>query len=413
MTEYVFGFWGCFFGAAVLMLAGAAFAFTRGLRLIAVNAAASALVSALFVAAFLGGLPIDDAGTRDRCLSVITLGAALLLFYLQLSMLGALRKSGLPQRTKFALAAIALITIVASAKLKSLQGLQLSLAVSGAMALLALGLTMRSAWRGDRLAWMMVFGTSNMLMALAGLGSIALNRANASWQVHVASALASTLYITTTALALWLRYCYLIELREVMAHGPSYDPVTRMRSHSETGLMVGDAFKNYRDKQVPLGMIVLSIGNLFVLQKLYGQAAVNHVLFVCAGRLRRIAPAYVDMGRLADDSFLLLIRNGADALALLELAVAVQTGLSRPVVLHTSLESMATLRHQTRWTAEVGVGVQRVWRADERASKAVAMARGMSRTAWSFPSRVAWYDDDRGEIVGVPLAVTERGPQNR
>ena len=63
--------------------------------------------------------------------------------------------------------------------------------------------------------------------------------------------------------------------------------------------------------------------------------------------------------------------------------------------------------------AEIGVGVQRVWRVDARAAKTVAMARGMSRAAWSFPSRVAWYDDDRGEIVGVPQAVSSKRLQNR
>lgn len=47
------------------------------------------------------------------------------------------------------------------------------------------------------------------------------------------------------ASVLWTRYSYLIELNQVMAHGPSYDPVTRMRSHSETGNMVGAAFKHY------------------------------------------------------------------------------------------------------------------------------------------------------------------------
>ena len=110
------------------------------------------------------------------------------------------------------------------------------------------------------------------------------------------------------------------------------------------------------------------------------------------------------VGRLADDSFLLLVRGRVANQALLALAWSVQTRLSRSVVLHTSSEAMSTACHQTRWEAEIGVGVQRVWRVDARAAKAVAMVRGMSRTAWSFPSRVAWYDDDRGEIVGAPLA---------
>jgi hypothetical protein len=32
----------------------------------------------------------------------------------------------------------------------------------------------------------------------------------------------------------------------------------------------------------------------------------------------------------------------------------------------------------------------------------VAGARAMSRTAWSFPSRMAWYDEAAGSIAELP-----------
>ena len=166
--------------------------------------------------------------------------------------------------------------------------------------------------------------------------------------------------------------------------------------------MVGAAFKHYRDEPVPLGVIVVSIANLPVLEKLYGPAAVNHALFICAGRLRRVVPVHVEMGRLAGDGFLLLMHNCSDSGALLQLAHTVQAQLAKSVVLNTSSESASLGKQRTHWSAEVGVGVQRVSRTDARASRAVAMGRGISRTAWSYPSRVAWYDDSSGEIVGMP-----------
>lgn len=406
MDKFIFGFWGAYFGAIVLMLAGAAFAFAHGLHQIARNAALAALASALFVMAFLGGLPIDNVNNLHRCMAALTIGIAALLFYLLLSILGLLRRPRLPRRIKMILLGLSTMVITAGAAQTPLRALALSLTVGGMLGLLAFAFSFRHALRGDRQAWVMVAGVFSMLLALTGLGLIALDRAQESWQLHIGSAVAGTLFIANMTSVLWMRYHYLIELREVMAHGPSHDPVTRMRSHSETGQMVGNAFKSYQDNPVPLGMIVVSINNLLVLRKLYGQAAVNHALFVCAGRLRRTVPAYVEMGRIADDGFLLLARNCADSPVLLELARAVQVCLSRSVVLHTSLDAMTNARHQTRWAADVGVGVQRVWRVDARAAKTVAMARGMSRTAWSFPSRVVWYDDDRGEIVGVPLAAS-------
>lgn len=403
MTNYIFGFWGSYFGATALTLAGAVFAFFWQLHRIALNAAMAAVLSAVFVLAFLGGLPIDEEANLQRCLALVSIVVSVSLFYMLLSVLGLLRVTVLRWRVMVTLAVLALAAMAVSCLLPSVQALQLGLTVCGVAGLFALLLSVRSALRGDRLAWVLLSGVVCMLMAVAGLGWIALNRGEVPWLVHAFSAVAATVYIALVATVLWMRYSYLIELREVMVHGPSHDPVTRMRSYSATGSMVGSAFKNYHDDPVPLGMIVVSIGNLPVLQNLYGQAAVNHALFVCAGRLRRTVPAYVDMGRLADDSFLLLVRGSVASQTLLELAAAVQTRLSQSVVLHTSPEAMSTLRHQTRWEAEIGVGVQRVWRVDARAAKAVAMVRGMSRTAWSFPSRVAWYDDDRGEIVGAPL----------
>src|SRR5690606_40395944 len=90
------------------------------------------------------------------------------------------------------------------------------------------------------------------------------------------------------------------ELAEVLAHGPSYDPVTRMRSHNETGQMVGDIFFRRNAEARPIGVLAVCIANLYALENLHGRAAFNHALFVCASRLRRCVPQNVEMGRLAE-----------------------------------------------------------------------------------------------------------------
>jgi len=384
------------------MLAGSVFVSIRSLRRVALNAALSAVVSAFFVLAFLDALPIEDADTLSRFLAHVASVVSALLAYLLFSMLGLLRQREVRRRTMQALAALAAVVMMSGWLTQPQQALSLSLAMVYLLGLGALILSLRSALRGDRLAWMAVSGVLFMLVALAGLGWIALDRAHVPWQVHAASAIAGTAYMATMASVLWMRYAYLIELHQVMAYGPGYDPVTRMRSHSETANMVGAAFKHYRDEPVPLGVIVVSIANLPVLEKLYGPAAVNHALFICAGRLRRVVPVHVEMGRLAGDGFLLLMHNCSDSGALLQLAHTVQAQLAKSVVLNTSSESASLGKQRTHWSAEVGVGVQRVSRTDARASRAVAMGRGISRTAWSYPSRVAWYDDSSGEIVGMP-----------
>lgn len=406
MEQFVTGFWGCYFGVTALMLAGSAFAFMRSVHRVALNAALSAIASAFFVLAFLGAVPIEDAGTGARFLAYVACSVSTLLAYLLFSILGLLRQPRTRRRAILTLVALAATSIAAGQLMSPLQALALGTALACLLGVVALAFSVRSALRGDPLAWVAVTGVFFMLIAIAGLGWIALDRADVPWQVHVVSAMAATVYLALMALLLWSRYSYLIELHQVMEYGPSYDPVTRMRSHSETGQMVGAAFKHYRVEPSPLGVIVFSIANLQVLEKLYGLPAVNHALFVCAGRLRRVVPDHVEMGRLADDSFLLLMRNCKDSGKLIQLARTVQARLSRSVVLDTRLDAAAPGKQQTRWVADVGAGVLKVSRIDARAASAVAMARGIARTAWSYPSRVGWHDEKSGEIVGMPVVAS-------
>jgi hypothetical protein len=100
---------------------------------------------------------------------------------------------------------------------------------------------------------------------------------------------------------------------------------------------------------------------------------------------------------------LLLMRNCHDSGDLIHLARRVQAALSRSVVLNTSLDAGTAASQQTRWVAEVGVGVLRVSKTDARAASAVGMGRGMSRAALSYPSRIAWFDETSGEIVDMPV----------
>jgi GGDEF domain-containing protein len=406
MEKFVIGFWGCYFGATALMLVGSALAYRHSLRRIARNAGVSALASLFFVVAFLGWLPIDDANTLARLLAHIASVVSALLAYLLFSVLGVLRQAATRRRTLLALAALAAGELAIGWVLEALQALALSAAMACLLGGVALFFAMRSAARGERLAKVAVAGLCFMLLAVVGLSWIALDRAHVPWQVHALSAMAGTAYLACMATVLWLRYFYLFELKEVLAHGPGYDSVTRMRTHAETGNMVGAAFKLYQDDPSPLGMIVVTIANLYMLEKLYGLSAVNHALFVCAGRLRRSLPGHVDMGRLGDDGFLLLQYNCKDSGALIQLGRRVQAHLSKSVVLNTGTDANA-LEHpqkrRTRWAADVGVGVLRVSKADARAATSVAMGRGMSRTAWSYPSRVAWFDEKSGEIVAMPV----------
>ena len=396
MDSMAAGFWGAYFGTATLMVLAALGVFLRSHRRVALMAGLSAVVSAGFAFAYLGGIPVQGEA-EARVLAHVAVIAAITLALMLLALLGLLRRGPIARRVVTVLAAIGVAVIALGWLLEPSQALALSSVVAVAIGSVMLVVSFRSARRGDRLAWTTVSGIAFMLVAVSGLSWIALDR-SVPWPVHAVSAVAGMAYLSAMALALWTRYSYLLELAEVMAHGPSYDPVTRMRSHSETGQLVGDVFFRRDAEPRPIGVLAICLSNLYALENLHGRAAFNHALFVCAGRLRRCAPETVEMGRLGDDGFLLLVRTTSDLKELRLLARQIRDRLMRPVSLSTSSEPGRLEAGGTTWVAELGIGVLAT-STGVRPSQAVTTARAMARTAWTYPSRLAFYDAQAGQIA--------------
>jgi GGDEF domain-containing protein len=407
MQTLAIGLWGCFFGVVAVMLAGSLFAYVRSLRRIALNAAISAIASAFYVAAFLGMLPINDAQTLTVTLALVILVVSVVLSYLLLVVLGLTQSSRVRQRTIVALAGVLLMALVWGWQLAPRSFLILGTAIASLLGLFSLGVAARKAWAGDRLAWAAVLAICCMLVAFVGLSTAAYEAHQIRWSLQVVTALAATLYMLIMASMLWSRYAYLIELHKVMAYGPSYDPVTRMRTHAETGQMVGAAFKSFRLKPQPMGIVVLTVTNLYALEQLHGMPAVNHALFVCAARLKRTVSGQLkmgrlEMGRLVNDGFVLLLPNCRESLVLIDLVQAVQARLRRPVSLTTSRDAGRIETESTVWVADIGAGVLIVSDPQSRGSDAISMGRRMSRTAISYPGRIAWFDHSSGQTVELP-----------
>ncbi|MGB4115753.1 MAG: diguanylate cyclase [Polaromonas sp.] len=402
MDKLAIGLWGCFFGVVVVILTGSALAYARALRRIALNAAISALVSALYVAAFLGMLPMGGTQTRIVALALVAMAVSAVLTYLLFAVLGLTKSKRIRQRIIAGLCSLFAVALIWGWQLAPQDFLILCTSVASLLGLVALAAAAKKAASGDRLAWAVVFAICCMLVALIGLSAIAHDSEQASWQLYAVSAVAATLYMVTMALVLWSRYAYLIELHKLMAYGPSYDPVTRMRSHAETGHMVGNVFKNFRAQPQPMGVVVLTIANLYSLEQLHGVPAVNHALFVTAARLRRIVPTQVEMGRLGTDGFVLVMQHCKESAILIDLARAVESRLRRSVSLSTTREASRIETDSTVWVADIGVGVLMVSNPEARGADAIAMGRRMSRTAISYASRIAWFDDSSGETVELP-----------
>lgn len=397
------GFWGAFFGTVALMLAGALAAFAQSHVRVALAGAVTALVSALFVVSALGWLPIADPLREARVIANVGVFTGVALWVMLLTDLGYLRERRDRSRIVRRILGVGLLVAGVSWVFDPQQAVAYGLLVAFGFGLGALWVAVRSARRGDRIARIGVVAVVAMLAGLAGGLWIVLDRQGVPWEVHAASALAGMVYLAGIGVMLWQRYSYLIELREVLAQGPRYDPITRMPSNAGTSVMVRQAFvRQHSDPNQPVVLVAVSIGNLYALENLHGRQALNHALFVCATRLRRCVPPDVEVGRLFEDGFLLVSRNARDFERLTKIGRQVAQRLGRPLMLRTSAPDGGVGEEaHARWAAQVGVGVLATT-VQANPTAVVAKARDLSRAAWSFASRVAWHDQASGAIAELP-----------
>jgi GGDEF domain-containing protein len=400
------GFWGAFFGAVSLSLFAAVLAFRRSARRVARTGSLSAVVSGLYVLVFLGWVPGLDRDTLLRLEAALSAAASAVLGLLLFWLLGVLR-GALVRRAVYIAGGATLGVVLVGWLLPPDGGLALAVGMQAVLVVAGFAAAGRSAWRGAPAGALALGGLSFMTATIAVLTWHAFAPERTPWWLHAIGAVAAIGYTAAMASALWARYSYLIDVRQAMVHGPSYDPVTRMPSHHETNLLVGEAFaRGFREGR-PLGVIVVSVANFEALEHLHGRAAYNHGLFICASRLRRIAPAGVQLGRLGSDAFLLLMPQPVSASGLIELAQQVAQRLPRPVAIGTSGDLSELEGARTTWVADVGVGVL-VAPPQMRAPTAIAAAKAMSRTAWSYGSRLAGYDPETKQIaeLGAPTAAS-------
>ncbi|WP_427912301.1 GGDEF domain-containing protein [Ramlibacter sp. MMS24-I3-19] len=402
MHTVAVAFWGAFFGTVSLLLVVALIAFSRSARRVAATGSLSALMSGLYVLVFLGWVPVADPEVLMRLQAHMAAVCAAVLGLFLLWTVGELRDPRRAAHANAVMAALLVTVLVAGWALPPTGALALSTGMEAVVVAICLAASFGSALRGAQFGWAALGGLLCMSVTVAGLTRYAFEPEQVDWPLHAATALAAIAYVTTIAGALWMRYSFLIALRDAMKHGPTFDPVTRLRSRVETDAMVGDAFlQAARDR--PLGVVVVSIANLMALEQLHGRSAYNHALFICASRLRRLVPPGAELGRLGEDAFLLLLRNPSGGHQMGDLAHLLAQRLARPVSLGTSRDMKELEDRRTEWVADIGVGVL-IAMPDMRPPVAVAGARAMSRTAWSYVSRVAWYDETSRQITELPLA---------
>lgn len=410
MDPIAIGFWGAFFGSAVLMLAGSALLLLRAMRWAAWIGGVSAAVPLLYALAFLGWLGPADLDARDRLLAHVGVLCGVALCVMLLALLGQLR-----QRRISRIARIALLSLGASGALVLLgswllspqDGLFLSCVYCLGLGAAMTGMSLRYAAGRQQVAVQAIAGVACIVIGQLSLSAIALLRGAVPWPVHALGAGAGVAYMAIVASALWLRVLRAIELREVMALGPGYDTITRMHAYTEAGKVVAAYFRKAGAAQA-VGVVAVSVANLRGLERLHGRAAHNHAVFVCASRLRSCAPLGAELCRVGEDGFLVLVlmRDPQETQLLTQLARQVRRRLLRPIALGTGTEASADGGERMEWLPEVGVGIATSGQ-DVTPGNAVVTARTISRTAWGFGSRMAFRDVTKSEVSELPVEATQ------
>lgn len=392
------GFWGAFFGCAALSFVLSLLAFIRSARRVAVRGGVAALVSATYPLVFLGWIPGIAGETLQRLQALTAIASAAVLSLLLFLLLGTSRNSAWINKAASWVVLLAAATAAGCSFLSPENALRAALTAAALTTVCAIAVSIFSAVRGERAGWLALAALPCVSTAMGVLAWFALNPEDTPWQLHAIGVVAGIGYLVCIGTAMWTRYAYLLEVRKVMTQGPNYDPVSGLSSYQLGAEAPPAAVIDGR----PLGLLAISISNLRVMEELHGRAAYNHAIFVCASRLRSVVMPGSELWRLGEDGFLVLTRRPESGQQLIDQARRVLKRLSRPVILGISRE-MRDLEHEGAiWEAALGVGVL-LEHSEVSLDMAVAGAVAMSRSAWSFPSCMAWYDEAQGVIAQLPF----------
>jgi GGDEF domain-containing protein len=391
MSPVAIAFWGAYFGSAALALAGA-FMFMRSARKVALTGALAVVSSIVFALVFLGWIPLAHGPILERLQATTAIAATAVLGLLLFVLLGTFRKPQSVRRVRVSVASVTAIAFLASWTFPPDEALEFALLLTIAVACGVLFAAVASARRGERAGWLMLGAVPCAVTGVICLGWYALHPADTPAAVHVLSAVVGIVYLVCIAAAMWSQYAYLIEVRKVMSHGSDYDPVTWLPSFQADSPLPDIPVR-------PIGVIVVSIANLKMLEELHGSAAYNHALFACALRLRKCGFPGAELWRLREDAFVFVFRRADDKEQLQEFSRQAMRRLARPVQLGTTHSDPES--SEAMWEPNVGVGVL-VESGPTPLDLVIAGARATSRTAWSYPSRMAYYDEAGGEISELP-----------
>ena len=272
-------------------------------------------------------------------------------------------------------------------------------AVSLAGGVLTLWQMLRAWLMGDRLAPVMAAGCLLTLPAIVGLHAIAIHGPGGlELSTHAATALCAALSSGLTGFVLWRRDRHEWRTRPDKGMPSRTDPVTKLSSGLNLVRKLVNAQRRRRRTRRDGAVLAIVVFDVDRIAAQTGTASMNEVFICIARRIQRQVGVINPVGRYCDNCFVALVETIQSPAWLRTLGLRVASSLRRPVQVITASGQRVEL------TADVGVGVVHLSRAQVPVDDILDEAQRMAQAARGMRSRAAIFDPCKGEVVPVEQA---------
>jgi GGDEF domain-containing protein len=280
------------------------------------------------------------------------------------------------------------------------QALQWVVMVDLGCSVLALALALRAYWKGDRFARPMAWACVALIFAVVGIHAMALRTIDGNFALQVVSAIAIVGYLVGSGLAIWRRNTEYLRMRRALSLHQEKDLLTQLWTGVALAQRVDKTISRARRNRNEIAVVCIQVFNVPQLRQDLGDNAVEQLIYNFAARVRHNAGSSNELGRYADNSFVVIVENVKQPSALRTLGLRLASGTRRPYMINPRSSSP----HQ--FNANIGVGIARLAAGADACAAQVVMfdASELANAAQNMPSRVAILDAYSRKAIAIEEA---------
>ncbi len=261
------------------------------------------------------------------------------------------------------------------------QALEIVAVTVSACAFISFWLALRSALRGDRMAWPMAVACVAMVMATMGLYAMMLKAIDNNLPLQAVAAVAAAAYLAGCVVAVWRRNSEFVRMRRALSMHREKDLLTQLWTGAALIRRVEQTIGRARRNRQETAIVCVEIFNANQLRLEMGTNAIEQVIYSIAARVRQSAGSSKEVGRYADNSFVIIVENVKRPSLLRAIGLRLSAAVRAPYMLNPYSSSPREFR------ADVGIGVARLPASrDPRGSRFSLSVRSTRSSRSSSPS---------------------------